>query len=180
MATSPYLSQITLFGGNFAPKGWALCNGQLLSIQQNQALFALLGTNFGGNGTTTFGLPDFRGTAPMNWGQAPTGSVYVLGQTSGTENITLLAQQMPQHNHIWSGSVNLATVATADGNYLAAPTDSNGAAALGFLTPPATPLVTMSTQTLGNVGGSTPHQNMQPSLCVSFIIALTGIFPSRN
>src|SRR5665213_445536 len=107
--SQPFLGEIRMFGGNFAPRGWQLCNGQLLAISQYSALFSILGTTYGGNGTTTFGLPNFQGTVPISQGRAPSGTTYVLGETSGTENVTLLSNQMPMHNHLVSVSAQAAT-----------------------------------------------------------------------
>jgi microcystin-dependent protein len=169
----PFLSEIRIASFNFAPQGWAQCNGQLLPINQNQALFALLGTTFGGNGQTNFALPDLRGRAPFHWGSA-----FSLGQVSGEENHTLTLSEMPQHNHPVNAAsptssgfnVNLPT-----GNYLSnsAPAEIYNAGSGG------TVLTSLFPGTISNVGGSQPHINMQPYLVLNFIIALQGIFPSQ-
>ncbi|MEA3043355.1 MAG: hypothetical protein QOH47_1193 [Sphingomonadales bacterium] len=164
--SEPFLSEIKIVSFNFPPKGWAFCNGQLLPINQNQALFSLLGTTYGGNGQTTFALPDMRGRVPIHFqGQ------YVLGQTAGEEFHTLNMSEMPQHIHF-------AQATTATGNS-ASPTGNVLAAANNLYTAPAqtTPLHPTS---LTNFGGSQPHENRQPFLVLNFIIALQGIFPSRN
>jgi microcystin-dependent protein len=176
MAT-PFLAQIAVYGFNFAPRGWALCNGQLLPINQNQALFALVGTTYGGNGTTNFALPNLQGRAPMHPGNGPGLSPRTLGQSLGFENHTLTASEMPAHSH--GGSVASAMQAsTASGNSgspaglfpAVTPRPAYADSANGSL---AAPIVSSS-------GGGQAHGNMQPYLCVNFCIALQGIFPSRN
>jgi microcystin-dependent protein len=166
--SEPFYGEIVMFAGNFAPRGWAFCNGQLLSIAQNTALFSILGTTYGGNGVTTFALPDLRGRAPMHFGQGPGLSNRNLGEQDGTETVALTQQQMPSHTHTLNGSTGAVNttrptgaVPAKGGSYSTASPDTQ-------MTPPAL------------VGGSQPHDNMQPSLAVSFIIALEGIFPSRN
>ena len=168
--SEPFLGELRLFPYNFAPRGWAFCSGQIMSISQNTALFALLGTTFGGNGQTTFALPDLRGRAALSSGQGPGLSSYVLGENGGTENVTLIQNQMPMHNHMVNASTADATatrptgaVLTSGGSYAAA---SDG--------------TVMNPQMIGVAGGSQPHQNMQPYLVLNYCIALEGIFPSRN
>lgn len=174
----PFIGEIKMFGGNFAPRGYAFCNGQLLSIAQNTALFSILGTTFGGNGTTTFGLPNLQGTIPMNWGSAPSGTTYSLGQVGGVENVTLTGNQMPSHSHVAMGSNASAELPSPANAVWAAPLDSQGTAGTGYLgTAPNSP---MAPAAIGPAGGSQPHENRQPFLCVTFIIATQGIFPSRN
>jgi microcystin-dependent protein len=175
MAT-PFLGQITQFAGNFAPRGYADCSGQILPINQNQALFSLLGTTYGGNGQTTFALPDLRGRAAMHPGQGPGLSPRNLGESSGSETVTLIATQLPVHSHSHSAS-------SAGGNSLTPAnalisTDPGGASA-GFASATA-PNTALAAAAVGNAGGSQPHNNMAPFLCIRFIIALQGIFPSRN
>jgi microcystin-dependent protein len=173
---NPYLAEIKMFGGNFAPQGFAFCNGQILSIQQNTALFSLLGTTYGGNGTTTFALPDLRGRVPLHWGQGPGLSSYVIGEIAGTESVTLLSTQIPQHNH----ALNVSNAPGTDGvpannMVLAAST------ARDKVYSTSAPNATLSpTTAIGMTGGSQPHSNIQPFLAVSLIIALQGIFPARN
>jgi microcystin-dependent protein len=178
----PFLGEIRMFGGNFAPRGWALCNGQILPISQNAALFSILGTTYGGNGQTTFALPNLQGQVPVHWGSAPSGTQYVIGETAGTENVTLLQNQMPQHNHL-IGVSSAAGDVTSPVNAIPAQVNTGSArtpvtTALGYSDTPQNG--TMPPNTVSLTGNSLPHPNMQPFLCVTFIIALQGIFPSRN
>jgi microcystin-dependent protein len=169
---NPYIGEIRIFSGNFAPKGWAFCNGQLLSIQSNTALFSLIGTYYGGNGTTTFALPNLQSRIPIHQGQGQGLSPYIVGQIGGNENITLLTQQMPQHNH---------TVATATTSSSNKPANNYWADAAGgnmYSAGPATG--TLNGQAMSYQGNGLPHSNLQPYLAVSFIIATQGIFPPRN
>jgi microcystin-dependent protein len=172
--SEPFLGEIRMFGGNFAPTGWALCNGTLLSISQNQALFSILGTTFGGNGTTTFGLPDLQGRVPIHFGQGPGLSPYVLGQVAGSESVTLNNTQLPSHNHILNANSSPANQQVPTSNALAA--EPSGLTALysdqGVNT-------ALNPQSVGNAGGNQPVPIVQPYLAVNFIIALVGIFPSR-
>lgn len=165
--SEPFLSEIKIVSFNFAPKGWALCNGQLLPINQNQALFALLGTTYGGNGQTNFALPNVRGRVPIHMGNGHT-----LGEAAGSTAVTVNIQQLPTHTHPLNGTIVAATLDTPTNN-LVAKTSINsfgGPASLGAL----------AAGTVTNVGGSQPHNNMMPYLVLNFIIALQGIFPSRN
>lgn len=161
----PFLAEIRMFSFNFAPRGWAQCNGQLLPINQNQALFSLLGTTFGGNGQTNFALPDLRNRTPISF----SGS-HPLGERSGEESHTLTLNEMPSHTHFVQGSTGTPNVASPGNNYSA---QNAGAYALN-------PNTTMATTAVSNTGGSQPHPNMGPYLVISFCIALQGIFPSRN
>jgi microcystin-dependent protein len=170
--SEPFLGEIRMAGFNFAPRGWALCNGQLLSIAQSTALFSLLGTTYGGDGRVTFGLPDLRGRSPMHWGQGPGLTNRVQGEISGSETVTLINTQMPMHNHLVGASGEDAGVKNPSGQVLA--TTTTPAYVAGPLD------VTMNPQMIGLAGGSQPHENMHPYLVVNFIIALEGIFPSRN
>ncbi len=169
----PFVAEIKMFGGNFAPRGYAFCNGQILSIAQNTALFSLVGTTYGGNGTSTFGLPDLQGRAPMQIGQGPGLTDRVLGEKSGTPTVTLIQTQMPQHIH------NVA--ATSAASAVNDPTNNNfgtgGRGRPAFYAAQATPVPMQPT---GINGGNQPHNNMQPYLAISFIIALQGVFPARN
>lgn len=177
----PFIGEIIMFGGNFAPRGWALCNGQLLSINQNQALFSILGTTYGGDGRTTFGLPDLRGRAAMHAGTGPGLSPRPLGQKSGTETNTLTIQQMPSHNHTASG-----TVTPQAKNGPGDETNPGGGfpATAGTDLYAETPNTNMGSSnvsvTVNNNGGGQSFNNIQPFQCVYYIIALQGVFPSRS
>jgi len=164
--SEPFLSEIKIVSFNFPPKGWALCNGQLLPINQNQALFSLLGTTYGGNGQTTFALPNLQGCVPVHVGDGHT-----LGEKAGSSSVTVSMSQMPQHAHVMNGSNVAAETSVPTGAYL-------GIVANTF-TPPAN-LVSLLPGAVTNVGGSQPHNNMMPYLVLNFIIALQGIFPSPN
>lgn len=190
----PFIGEIVLFAGNFAPRTWALCNGQLLAISSNPALFSILGTTYGGDGRTTFALPDLRGRTPVHPGHGPGLSDYYLGQRGGTERVTLTLSQMPSHSHIANTS-NLTSVigaSTADatlqtpeaGAVLAkAATDLGDAVNLYASGTPTVALsggIASGSVTVVNNGGSQYHTNIQPFLGINYIIALQGIFPSRN
>jgi microcystin-dependent protein len=168
--SEPFIGQIQIFPYNFAPRGWAFCNGQIMSIAQNTALFSLLGTTYGGNGQTTFALPDLRGRVPVSAGQGPGLSNYVLGEVIGTENVTLLSTQMPQHNHGLNASTGTKVGTTPAGNVL-------GGASI-YIT--AAPDSVMAPASIGPAGGNQPFSVIQPLLCLNYCIALEGIFPSRN
>jgi microcystin-dependent protein len=165
----PFLGEVKIVSWNFPPKGWAFCNGQLLPINQNQALFSILGTTFGGNGQTNFGLPNLQGRAPIHQGQGS-----IIGTIGGEENHTLTLQEMAAHNHPVQG-----TSVTANQNN---PASNALAASSGFqlYTTQIASLMPLDPNTIANGGGSQPHSNLQPYLVLNFIIALEGIFPSRN
>lgn len=170
----PYLGEIRMFGGMFAPAGWAFCDGQLLPISENDALFTLIGTQYGGNGQTTFALPDLRGRSPVHQGQGPgLQDTYPIGSTGGVETVTLLQAHLPSHAHPVAASNTAATSTLPQGRVLTRP--ASGQAYLDD-----TPVSAMSPVSVGGVGGSQPHENMAPYLPVSFIIALYGIYPSRS
>ena len=195
-----FIGEIRMFAGNFAPKYWAFCNGQILSIAQNTALFSILGTTYGGNGTTTFALPDLRGRAAVSPGQGPGLSNYALGQVGGTENVTLTVNELPAHNHAvalsGTGNVSVALGASsANGNTpTPGPTTVPAKVASGLnslnafsTTAPDTTLLPATTTTTvavngptGLTGSNSPVPVLQPYLAVNYIIALQGIFPSRN
>lgn len=166
----PFLSEIRLFSFNFAPKGWAFCNGQLLPINQNQALFSLLGTTFGGDGRVNFALPDLQGRVPIH-----VGSGHTLGERGGEQAHTLSIAEIPTHVHTASGVNTAADTTDATGGFLASPPT-----ALGSVYAPPSNLVAMNAGAVTSVGGSQAHLNMQPFLALSFGIALQGIFPSPN
>ena len=171
----PFIGQIIQAGFNFAPRGYAWCDGQLQSIAQNTALFSLLGTTFGGDGRVTFGLPDLRGRVAIHQGQGPGLSNRVMGEASGEENHTLINSEMPQHTHLLAASNVSGALGTPNGNFLAA-SSSNQTATYR----PTSDGSTLNPQSIGLAGGNQPHNNMQPYLVINFCIALVGIFPSRN
>lgn len=164
-----YLGEIRVFPFGFAPRGWAPCNGTVLSIMQNQALFSILGTTYGGDGRTTFALPDLRGRVAISSGMG-NGS-YSLGQVGGEENHTLIQTEMPAHNHVPQGSTGTPDSKTPSGNYWGSPSNSLYGTA---------PDASMSPTAIANSGGSQAHNNMQPFLTLNFCIATQGIYPSRN
>ncbi|QAU37163.1 phage tail protein [Bradyrhizobium guangdongense] len=171
----PFVAEIRMFGFNFPPKGWAFCDGQLLPISQNTALFSLLGTTYGGNGISNFQLPNMQGSAPMHPGQGPGLSLHDLGEMGGTETVTLLETEMPIHSHaVESAPANFP------GNSNVPTGNSFAKSAQGNAYIPAASLVTMSPQTIGIAGGGLPHNNMQPYLTLNFCIALQGVFPPRG
>jgi microcystin-dependent protein len=172
-----FLGEVRPFACNFAPSGWAFCQGQLLSISQNTALFALLGTFYGGNGTTNFALPDLRGRVPLKYGTDPVGNIYDLGEIAGVETVTLSGTQMPLHTHTFSGSgSNTTRSKPANGSALG--TSSAGDAFYGANNSSLTTL-NVGTVSLYN-GGNGAHNNIQPYQAINWCIALRGIFPSRN
>jgi len=174
--SNPFLAEVRIFTGNFAPKGWALCNGQLMPISQNTALFSLLGTTYGGDGKSNFALPDLQGCAPMQAGQGPGLSLRDLGETGGEQNVTLLQSEMPAHSH---------TVQAAAGTGLNDPTNNvwaSGAKGFGAIYSASAQAtnVQMSPLATSVAGSSLPHNNMMPYLGLTFIIALQGVFPARS
>lgn len=176
--TEVFLGQITTFGFNFAPKYFALCNGQQLAIAQNQALFSLLGTMYGGNGVTTFALPDLRSRTPVGAGNSVDPGwnppAYNQGEIGGVENVTLLTTQMPNHSHTCNGNTAAADNRNPTGAFFATTSkEMYSPAASG-------PQVALSPATIGMAGGNQPHANVQPYLAINFCIALSGIYPSRN
>ncbi len=164
----PYVGEIRMFAGNFAPAGWMFCEGQLLPISENETLFQLIGTTYGGDGESTFALPDLRGRVPIHQGNS-----FILAETGGVETVTLTVQQIPAHSHPMLASTTTATTADPTGNVLAV-----APLATTFAYGSDNPLTALSPATVGAVGGSQPHDNFQPYLCVNFIISLFGIFPS--
>jgi microcystin-dependent protein len=173
--SEPFIAEIRMCAFSFAARGWAQCNGQLLPISQNQALFSLLGTTYGGNGTTTFALPDLRGRVPLHAVQGPGLPNVVLGEAGGAEAVTLNQNQLPPHGHGVRASSDLAG-ATSPAGAVTGAKPRGGAdiySSPGSLTP-------LAAGAVGSAGGSQPHSNTQPSVVVNFVIALVGIFPSRN
>ena len=179
----PFIGEVIIFAGNFAPRGWAFCDGQLLQISSHSALFSILGTTYGGDGRTTFALPDLRGRAVLHAGNGPGLTSRLLGQKLGTETVQLTVNKMPSHSHIATSATTEIAVSTAAGeegtgnlNFIAGhpnafSTTTTIGAALGGVT---------STKSIGNIGGNLSHNNMQPVLVVNYIIALQGTYPSRN
>jgi microcystin-dependent protein len=172
----PYVGELRMFGGSFAPSGWKTCDGQLLPISQYDTLFNLIGTTYGGDGQSTFALPDLHGRVPVHNGTLPGGSTYVLGQNGGTQNVTLTTQQIPAHNH--------PVVATTTGQTLsplnAIPAQPASAQSGTAIYDAATPATNLTANSVGTAGGSQPHENMQPWLAITFIISMFGIFPTQN
>jgi microcystin-dependent protein len=173
---TPILGEVKIISWNFAPQGWAFCNEQFLPINQNQALFSILGTTFGGNGQTTFALPDFRGRVPLHWGSGFGGSSYTVGEKAGQEVHTLTLSEMPMHNHFMNVSTTSTDNASSTGlgNYWGKTADNTLLYASGQGNS------AMAAASCGPIGGSQPHENRQPYLVLNFIIALVGVFPSRN
>jgi microcystin-dependent protein len=185
--SEPFLGQIILVGFNFAPVGLAFCNGRLLIISQNTALFSLLGTTFGGDGVSNFALPDLRGRAAVGFGNGAGLTPYILGEITGTETVTLTASQMPAHSHLVGANAANATVALPSGADLAQSVDPAGRgtpintySTNTYSTPPMTKPVTLDPASVQQSGGSQSHSNIQPVLACNYIIALQGIFPSRG
>jgi microcystin-dependent protein len=178
--SQPFIGEIRCFGFQFAPASWAFCDGQLMAIDQNPALYSILGTTFGGNGTTTFGLPNLQGAAPMHWGNGPGGFNTTIGQPLGTPMVTVTIAQTPAHAHtitaqeLGSGGVVERTATPNPNAWLS---DSSPGGVYNY-----TPTINapFSPSALTSVGGSSPHENMQPYLAVNFCICLNGVFPSRN
>ena len=171
----PYIGEIRLFAGNFNPTGFAMCNGQLMPISQNAALFSLIGTTYGGDGQTTFALPNLQGRLPVHMGTSAQGT-YVQGQILGTETVTLTGAQIPSHTHTAYGTNTTAGTTSPAGALYAATTGTNDLYAAAT----AGTLGVMAGATLASAGGSQPHDNLMPFLCVTYIIALFGVFPSQN
>lgn len=167
---NPFLGQIQAFGFNFAPRGWAMCNGQLLPISQNTALFSLLGTTYGGDGRTTFALPDLRGRVSMQMGTGPGLSTYRIGEKGGLERVNLTTQQIPSHNHSGKTAAETADPAKPEGNSLAS----------SIIYKNQAPDAALNSATIGNGGGGQAHENMQPYFILNWCIAITATFPPRN
>jgi microcystin-dependent protein len=171
--SEPFVGEIRMFAGNFAPRGWAFCDGQLLAVSQNDALFSLLGTIYGGDGRTTFGLPDLRGRIPIHAGEGPGLSPRRLGAKGGSENETLTVNQLPSHGHALQFS-------TATGTQNSPEDETVSASPTVRVFRPSQADAIMKSNTITNVGGSRSHTNLMPYICIHFIIALFGIYPSRH
>jgi microcystin-dependent protein len=171
--SEPFVGEIRMFAGNFAPRGWAFCDGQLLAVSQNDALFSLLGTIYGGDGRTTFGLPDMRGRIPLHQGEGPGLSPRRLGSKGGAEKETLTVNQLPSHSHVFNANTEAATASDPAGRVLA---DVQG---YNFYRDDIQD-TSLAPGAITNTGGSQSHTNLMPTLCVHFIIALFGIYPSRH
>jgi microcystin-dependent protein len=170
---APYVGEIRMFAGNFAPNGWMFCEGQTLPISENEVLFQLIGTTYGGDGEETFNLPNLASRIPIHMGTGPDGTTYQIGEMAGTEQETLTIQQIPNHTHAFLGSTSIGTEAAATGAFPATSTTLQPyvqeAPAASFAASSVTP-----------AGGSQPHENTQPFLCINFIISLFGVFPSQT
>lgn len=173
----PYVGEIRMFAGNFPPNGWMFCEGQTLPISENEVLFQLIGTTYGGDGAETFNLPNLSSRVPMHMGTGPDGTTYQIGEMAGTESETLSLQQIPSHNHALIASSGGSTL-SPQGALLTAPTSTQQGVMIYNDT--ATPSVALHPNTLQPSGGSQPHENCQPFLCINFIISLFGIFPSQT
>jgi microcystin-dependent protein len=175
--SDPYVGEIRMFGGNFAPAGWAFCDGQLMPISENDVLFTLIGTTYGGDGQSTFGLPNLQSRVPIHQGTSPSsGTTYTMGEAFGVESVTLTQQQMPVHNHTLLGSGADANSATATDNVAAVLPAATTKRAYGTLGP----IGTLDPTSIAPAGGSQPHDNLQQFLVISFIISLFGIFPTQT
>jgi microcystin-dependent protein len=172
----PYVGEIRMFAGNFPPNGWMLCEGAPLPISENDVLFQLIGTTYGGDGEETFNLPNLASRIPIHMGTGPDGTTYQLGEMAGTEQETLTIQQIPNHNHPAQASTSQGTSQSPAGAVLAQVTTSQA----GTLMYGSDSVAAMNNQSIGPAGGSQPHENTQPFLCINFIISLFGIFPSQT
>jgi microcystin-dependent protein len=172
----PFVAEIRIFPFNFAPKGWAFCDGQILPLSQNTALFSLLGTTYGGDGKSNFALPDMQGNAPMHPGQGPGLSLHDLGETGGSDTVTLLESEIPAHSHTLMASTTTASKPSPAGNALA----RAGSGGTPYVAPAGAPLATFADVAIAPAGGDQPHNNMQPYLTLNFCIALQGVYPPRT
>ena len=171
--SSPYIGEIRLFGGSFAPAGWAMCDGQLMPIAENDALFTLIGTTYGGDGEETFAMPNLQSRFPIHMGTGPGGVTRQIGEAAGVESVTLTTNQIPSHTHALMASTDTGNAINPLGGILA-----SGASVQTFR--PGVAAVPAVANSVSSAGGSQPHENMHPFLCVTFIISLFGIFPTQN
>jgi microcystin-dependent protein len=172
--SNPYIGEIRMFGGSFAPAGWMFCDGSLLPISENDALFTLIGTTYGGDGQETFALPNLQGRIPVHMGQGPNiSSNYILGETGGVEEVTLTVNQIPSHNHPMLATSNVSNAPVATGNLIGQSTKVDT-----FID--VNPTNAMNPGSIGPAGGSQPHENLMPYLCISFIISLFGVYPTQS
>jgi microcystin-dependent protein len=171
---APYVGEIRMFAGNFPPNGWMFCEGQVLPISENETLFQLIGTTYGGDGESTFNLPNLASRVPIHMGTGPDGTTYQLGEAAGVEQVTLTANQIPSHNHPLTASASTGTAANPQNNVVA---QTDGTISLYIADPPG---AAMNANAIGPAGGSQPHENSQPFLCINFIISLFGVFPSQT
>jgi microcystin-dependent protein len=169
---APYVGEIRMFAGNFAPNGWMFCEGQTLPISENEVLFQLIGTTYGGDGEETFNLPNLASRMPIHMGTGPDGTTYQIGEMAGTEQETLTVQQIPAHNHPFTAANAVATATTPNGAVFGT--------AQGDVYTTSFTAAAMSANAIGPSGGSQPHENTQPFLCINFIISLFGVFPSQT
>jgi microcystin-dependent protein len=171
----PFVGEIRMFGGNFAPNGWMFCEGQLLPISENETLFQLIGTTYGGDGQETFALPNLQSRIPIHMGTASSGTTYTIGESGGVESVTLTIQQIPGHTHPLTASMDAGSQSIAGNQVLAAQSP------VSIYRPNATPPnVAMHASAVSPIGGSQPHDNMQPFICIDFIISLFGLYPNPN
>ena len=177
--SDPFVGQISPFGFNFAPQGWFLCQGQTLPIQQYAALFSLLGTYYGGNGTTNFQLPNLQGNVPLGYGQGPGLSDYAIGETGGAANVTMLTPNMPPHTHTLNAVNARAAAASAAGQMLGAPDTPGNPQTQGFIYSTTAPTTALTPAAIARAGGSQPHTNVQPTLVLNYCICYSGVFPAR-
>jgi microcystin-dependent protein len=180
--SSPFVAEIRCFGFDFAPRGWALCNGQILPISQNTAVFSLLGTQFGGNGTSNFALPNLQGNVPIGQGQGPGLSVRVMGETAGEQTVTLLLVELPAHSHQFFGTSSAANVKRPVAGSAYAQSTTSGSVSPGdaFYAADSNSLTAINPNTVQSMGQSLPHNNLQPFVTMNWCIALQGVFPARN
>jgi len=178
--SNPFLAEIRIFGFTFAPKGWALCNGQLMSISQATALFSLLGTTYGGDGKSTFGLPNLQGSVPIQPGQGPGLPLYDLGESGGSQTVTLNTQELPLHSHVANADSGIANSQSPAGNlYKMGEIPGSPAIGIASYNVNVPPMVNLNPQTIGLAGGNGPHNNIMPTLVLNYCIALQGVYPPR-